>query len=175
MTNTWGGATPDAPRKALFRTRRPTWQWMMWFVAGLVIVLVGLVSAVRDATSGRPDAMTMAGLSVFFFCGTGALAVLLAAAIRRSGIEGFDDHLAVRFGFRKPRIVRPTDIRALQSEVQSRNGMTWSSIVGRGDRKKRLFQAFIGYPGTDELAGWLAARCPKEWSAYLAAVGGRRS
>ncbi|PZE82170.1 hypothetical protein [Curtobacterium sp. MCBD17_032] len=173
--DTWGGKPAAATTEPLFTTSRPTWQWAAVAVFGWAVVLMGVVAALEEGLSGEPDALTMAGLSVFFFCGFGLLCVLAAAAIRRSGVRGFDDHLEVRFGFRKPRLVQPADIGRLRLEVQSRNSVTLRTLVALDQRgKKRLFWAILGYPGSSDLDTWLAEHCPKEWAAYTTAPTGPR-
>ncbi|GAA1492264.1 hypothetical protein [Curtobacterium herbarum] len=168
--NTWGGQKPAVGRaQPLFTAHRPSWLWIGVAVFGAGIVLFGAVTALRDGLSGEPDAATMAGLSVFFFCGHGALWLLAAAAIRRSRIEGYDRHLEVVFGFRKPRAVRPEDIGRFQLEVQSKNDITFHTVIARDQRgRKRLVRATRGHPGTDRVETWFAEHCPKEWAAFTA-------
>jgi hypothetical protein len=168
--NTWGGSKPPVERaQPLFTAHRPAWLWIGVAVFGAVIVLVGAVTALQDGLSGEPDAAAMAGFSVFFFCGFGALWLLAAAAIRRSRIEGYDRHLEVVFGFRKPKTVRPEDIGRFQLEVQSKNGITFETVVARDQRgRKRLVRATRGHPGTDLVEAWFAEHCPKEWAAFRA-------
>jgi len=163
---TWGGSAPAEGAKPLFTAHRPTWQWAAVALVGAVIVLLGVVSALKDALSGRPDALTMAGFSVFFFCGFGVLWLIAAAMMRRSRIDGFDQHLSVVSGFRKARAVQPGDIGRLRLEVQSRNGISFETVVGWDQRgRRRVVRATRGHPGTDEVEAWLASRCPKEWAA----------
>lgn len=129
-------------------------------------MLLGVVSALKDALSGRPDALKTAGFSVFFFCGFGVLWLLAAAMIRRSRIDGFDQHLSVVSGFRKARAVRPDAIGRLRLEVQSRNGISFETVVGWHQRgRRRVVRATRGHPGSDDVEAWFASRCPKEWAA----------
>lgn len=168
--NTWGGRKPAVERaQPLFIAHRPSWLWIGIAVFGAGIVLVGAVTALRDGLSGEPDAATMAGFSVFFFCGPGVLLLLAAAATRRSRIEGYDRHLEVVSGFRKPKTVRPEDIGRFQLEVQSNNGRTFHTVIARGQRgRKRLVRATRGHPGTDQVEAWFAEHCPKEWAEFTA-------
>jgi hypothetical protein len=46
---TWGGHAPADGAKPLFTAHRPTWQWVAVALVGGVIVLLGVVSAVKDA------------------------------------------------------------------------------------------------------------------------------
>ena len=168
--DTWGGRNPAVERaRPLFTAHRPSWLWIGISLVGAVFVVFGAVTALRDGLSGRPDAATMAGLSVFFFCGHGVLWLVVAAAIRRSRIEGHDGHLDVVFGFRAPKTVRPEDIGRFQLEVQSKNGITFHTVIARDLRgRKRLVRATRGHPGTDQVEAWFAAHCPKAWAAFTA-------
>lgn len=81
-------------------------------------------------------------------------------------VTGFDQHLSVVSGFRKARAVQPGDIGRLRLEVQSRNGISFETVVGWDQRgRRRVVRATRGHPGTDSIEAWLASRCPKEWAA----------
>ena len=170
MTDTGtGDRERTGQQEPLFTTRRPTWQRLLWLVLGGATIVVGLVTAVTDATSGEPGATTMAITSLIVFGGFGALLLLLGAALRGSVVEGFDDRLEVRKGLGRRRTVRATDIARLDQEVVASKARSWPTIVARDERGRKLFQAVQGYPGSADLAAWLRTHRAQEWAAFAGA------
>ena len=161
---TWGGTASRTDAQSLFVVRRPRWHGLGFEVLGWAVVLVGVVTALGDAFSGKPTALLFAGFSVFFICGAGGLLVLCGLLLVSSRVRGYDDHLDVRVGLGRTRRVDAADVVSLRFAQQSAGGgPTFTRLTARNARRRKLFSVFTVYRGYAELAEWLETRCPDAW------------
>ncbi len=84
----------------------------------------------------------------------GAVIFVWALSVGRARIVGFDDHLVVRPGLRRSRVVAA-------SEIVSLSWLSGGRLRGADARGRTLFTVMSVYDDFPDLVAWLEARVPQ--------------
>ena len=147
----------DGVARPLFIVERAPSQHLIARGTGLVFLAGAGVLAVGEIIEGGP----LAAVGVTVWLSTlgvlGAVIVVWALSVGRARIVGFDDHLVVRPGLRRSRVVAASEIASLSSLSAGR-------LRGADARGRRLFEAMSVYDDFPDLVAWLEARTPQQWA-----------
>ncbi|MDR6689922.1 hypothetical protein J2X55_000821 [Microbacterium sp. 1154] len=149
--------TDDGVPRPLFVVERAPSQHLIARGTGLVFLAGAVVLAIGEIIEGGP----LAAVGVTVWLGTlgvlGAIIFLWALSAGRARIVGFDDHLVVRPGLRRSRVVAASEIAELSL-------LSGGRLRGADARGRRLFEAMSVYDDFPDLVAWLEAKTPRRWA-----------
>ncbi|MDQ1176631.1 hypothetical protein [Microbacterium sp. SORGH_AS_0421] len=150
-------STDDGVPPPLFVVERAPSQHLIARGTGLVFLAGAVVLAVGEIVRGGP----LAAIGVTVWLGTlgvlGAIIFVWALSVGRARILGFDDHLVVRAGLRRARVVPASEIASLVPLSAGR-------LRGEDARGRTLFEAMSVSDDFPDLTAWLKAKKPQQWA-----------
>lgn len=151
------GASDDAPAEPLFVVRRYPSQHLVARWIGILFMVVAVVLAASEVIEG--DRLAYIGVTVWLTTlgGLGATIFFSALSLGRARILVFDDHLVVRSGRRRARVVPTADIAELAALMSGR-------LRGTDARGRRLFETMSVYQGFPDFTAWLQEKRPRQWA-----------
>ncbi|MDT0116832.1 hypothetical protein Q9R20_07475 [Microbacterium sp. PRF11] len=150
-------SSDDGIPRPLFVVERAPSQHLIARGTGLVFLAGAVVLAVMELVEGGPLAAVGVTVWLSTLGALGAVIFVWALAIGRARITGFDDHLVVRPGFGRSRIVPASEIASLASLSAGR-------LRGRDARGRTLFEAMSVYDDFPDFVAWLEAKAPQQWA-----------
>ncbi|SDP14064.1 hypothetical protein SAMN04487788_2319 [Microbacterium testaceum StLB037] len=146
----------DSPRPLFVVERAPS-QHLIARGTGLVILAGAVILAVTAIVEGGPLAVVGVTMWLSTLGVLGAVIFVWALSVGRARIVGFDDHLVVRPGLRRSRVVPASEIASLASLSAGR-------LRGRDARGRTLFTTMSVYDDFPDLAAWLKVKTPQQWA-----------
>lgn len=140
----------------LFVVERAPSQHLIARGTGLVFLAGAVILAVIEIVEASPHAVVGVTVWLSTLGLLGAVIFVWALSAGRARIVGFDDHLVVRPGLRRSRVVAASEIASLASLPAGR-------LRGRDARGRTLFTAMSVYDDFPDLVAWLEARVPQRW------------
>lgn len=155
-----GDSTPPSEGgvdQPLFVVERAPSQHLIARGTGLVIVAVAVILAVTEIVQG--GRLALAGVTMWLSTlgVLGAVIFVWALSVGRARIVGFDDHLVVRPGLRRSRVVAA-------SEIASLSWLSGGRLRGADARGRTLFTVMSVYDDFPDLVAWLEARVSQGWA-----------
>lgn len=146
----------DGVPRPLFVVERAPSQHLIARGTGLVLLAGAVVLAIGEVIEGGP----LAAVGVTVWLSTlgvlGAVIFVWALSVGRARIVGFDDHLVVRPGLRRSRVVAA-------SEIVSLSWLSGGRLRGADARGRTLFTVMSVSDDFPDLVAWLEARVPQGW------------
>ncbi|MDU0368018.1 hypothetical protein RWH45_12410 [Microbacterium sp. KSW4-17] len=133
------------------------WIGILFMVGAVVLAASEIIEQDRLAYIGVTVWLTTLG-------GLGAIIFFFALSLGRARVLVFDDHLVVRSGRRRARVVPASDIAELAA-------LTSGRLRGRDARGRTLFEVMSVYRGFSAFTTWLQAKTPRQWAAMSESSG----
>ncbi|MCJ1715400.1 hypothetical protein [Curtobacterium sp. VKM Ac-2922] len=159
--NTWGGTATKEAAKPLFVVRRSWFNTTLYVIIGGAAVGIGIIGAVIQSTVA-PD---FGGSLFAMLIGGGMVFLPIGLVLNRSRITVWDERYDVRSGLGRTRHRNVADLHRLRYATQSSGaGMTFVSLTGWDERRKKQFRVFTTHSGFAEFTAWLAQHRPEQWA-----------
>ncbi len=158
------GAADDASADPLFVVQRYPSQHLVARGIGILFMAGAVVLAASEIIERDPLAYIGVTVWLTTLGGLGAIIFFYALSLGRARILVFDDHLVVRSGRRRARIVPASEIAELAALMSGR-------VRGKDTDGRTLFETMRVYQGFPEFASWLQEKTPRQW-AEMESTGG---
>jgi hypothetical protein len=154
----YDGAADSAPAKPLFVVQRYPSQHLVARGIGILFMVGAVVLAATEVIERDPLAYIGVTVWLTTLGGLGAIIFFYALSLGRARILVFDDHLVVRSGWHRARVVAASDIAELAALMSGR-------VRGKDTRNRTLFETMSVYRGFPEFTSWLQEKTPRQWAA----------
>lgn len=141
----------------LFVVQRYPSQHLVARWIGILFMVGAVILAASEVIEG--DRLAYVGVTVWLTTlgGLGAIIFFYALSLGRARILVFDDHLVVRSGRRRSRVVPASDIAELAALMSGR-------VRGKDERGRTLFETMSVYRGFPDFTAWLQQKAPRQWA-----------
>jgi hypothetical protein len=158
------GAADAGSAEPLFVVQRYPSQHLVARGIGILFMAGAVVLAASEVIERDPLAYIGVTVWLTTLGGLGAIIFFYALSLGRARILVFEDHLVVRAGRRRARIVPASEIAELAALMSGR-------VRGKDVDGRTLFETMRVYQGFPEFASWLQDKTPRQWAEMESAGG----